>query len=527
MTDLPVPVERLVVWLAGFALLAVPSLSYAKGRNKPVVAAASLWASLLVSAAAVTGLSYVHSPLWTSVLAMAGAFIISACLSVSLLLVLVQESREVLPDPYYRIRTSVASLHPAVILIPGILAWGTSVAWVVSVLLGDLGTTEVLSLSLAVLLPLSVASVFLWVRGQDKTGGLIVMTTEDERQSNEAAGELARLLLSVDDETIARNAGILFLSSWPPQVGAAALRHTLSSDTIAVSEAAQGIVDEIECNEPVQKRLAKLRLSFQAQLLRAEERAWANSVRQDFKAVWDEWQSQYKTGWRIKRAIDVATSGVLLAVLGPVIPLLALLKGSDEPIFATLRFGYRARPFTYYLINVSQDEDSSQFVDSVVALSALDLLPALTNIMAGEMSLVGPHPLYSGLLDFLQREWEEGGGSDSEMPCPLLRLGGPPGVTGRAKRATRSGRVGRCIDFAREDVEYLQGWSLRSDLALLGIELLLYSPVIVLRGVGSAFAAKVRRWGMSRPAVAPDWRHIETAVAAARADVGRCLLGLF
>jgi len=92
-------------------------------------------------------------------------------------------------------------------------------------------------------------------------------------------------------------------------------------------------------------------------------------------------------------------------------------------------------------------------VGRILRKTSLDELPQLFNVLAGELSLVGPRPL-------VREELTEFYGDQAER---ILTV--PPGVTGYWQVNGRSGLAYE--DRVRLDIAYIAGWSLRLDLAIL------------------------------------------------------------
>lgn len=95
---------------------------------------------------------------------------------------------------------------------------------------------------------------------------------------------------------------------------------------------------------------------------------------------------------------------------------------------------------------------------------SLDELPQLWNVLRGDMSLIGPRPALPYELELYQ-EWH------------CRRLEGMPGITGLWQVSGRN-RIS-FDDMVRLDVEYLEHWSLASD-----IRILLHTIPVLLRGEG-------------------------------------------
>lgn len=114
-----------------------------------------------------------------------------------------------------------------------------------------------------------------------------------------------------------------------------------------------------------------------------------------------------------KRMLDVTLSVIALIVLAPVFVLVAVairaMLGSPV-IFRQTRPGLGGRPFLMYKFRTmhdARDEHGSPLPDEdrlgrfgrFLRATSLDELPELWNVLAGDMSLVGPRPL---LMSYLQ-----------------------------------------------------------------------------------------------------------------------------
>jgi exopolysaccharide biosynthesis polyprenyl glycosylphosphotransferase len=180
-----------------------------------------------------------------------------------------------------------------------------------------------------------------------------------------------------------------------------------------------------------------------------------------------------------KRAFDLVVAGATLALLSPLLALVALsvkLTSRGPVIYRSIRPGIGGRPFACLKFRTMW-ENAEQVQGELEALNeqsgalfkirkdprltpvgrvlrrfSLDELPQLVNVMRGEMSLVGPRPL--PLRDFERlEEWHK---------KRYLVL---PGITGLWQVSGRS-ELG-FDDLVRLDFLYLEQWSVLLDLTIL------------------------------------------------------------
>lgn len=170
----------------------------------------------------------------------------------------------------------------------------------------------------------------------------------------------------------------------------------------------------------------------------------------------------------LKDAIDRYLAVCALAVLWPLLLYLWLRVRADSPgpgFFCQTRAGRHARPFTLYKFRTMRTDadpygDSPQHgadpritkLGKFLRESSLDELPQLINVARGEMSLVGPRPLYLTQI----REWSR---------RHRARLWVKPGLTGLAQI---NGRGALTIEEKLEwDVRYVEGVTLRNDVLII------------------------------------------------------------
>jgi len=141
-----------------------------------------------------------------------------------------------------------------------------------------------------------------------------------------------------------------------------------------------------------------------------------------------------------KRIADFVVSFAAIIVLLPVyvvIIILIRLDSNGAAIFKQKRAGRFAKPFTMYKFrtmkagtapfdaspNTSKDPRITK-IGKFLRETSLDELPQLWNVFRGDMSLVGPRPLYISQID----EWSEN---------QKRRLLARPGLTGLAQISGR------------------------------------------------------------------------------------------
>ena len=180
-----------------------------------------------------------------------------------------------------------------------------------------------------------------------------------------------------------------------------------------------------------------------------------------------------------KRLVDVVASVLGLAVLSPVLAVIAIaikLDGGGPVFFHQRRVGLNGRPFEVWKFrSMTIDAEArlpairygNEIVGHAFKLSndprvtrvgrflrrtSLDELPQLWNVLVGQMSLVGPRPpLPAEVRDY--DLWHR------------RRLSMKPGITGLWQ--VRARRAPRFDQWVAADLEYIDRWSLWLDLKIL------------------------------------------------------------
>ena len=196
--------------------------------------------------------------------------------------------------------------------------------------------------------------------------------------------------------------------------------------------------------------------------------------------------------WAIKRTTDVVLSTLALALLWPVLLLIAIAIKLDSPgpaIFRQQRVGENCKEF-WTLKFRTMVQGADQLAESVAATdeagrpvykrpndprvtrvgrllrrTSLDELPQFINVLRGEMSLVGPRPEQ----EFIAAHYE---------PWQRQRLAVPPGITGWWQVSGRSDLPMHLN--TQYDLYYIRNYSLWLDLKILWMTL-----GVVIRGKGA------------------------------------------
>jgi exopolysaccharide biosynthesis polyprenyl glycosylphosphotransferase len=194
----------------------------------------------------------------------------------------------------------------------------------------------------------------------------------------------------------------------------------------------------------------------------------------------------------IKDIVDVTLAGVLLALLAPILALLAVLVRAGSPgpaLFRQVRVGKDGRQFqivkfrtmvidaeqrlsdiraggdaTGVLFKMKDDPRISR-IGRFLRRYSLDELPQLVNVLRGHMSLVGPRPPLPSEVDAYPSDMRR-------------RLAVKPGLTGLWQVSGRADLPWE--EAVRLDLRYVENWSLSLDLVIL-----MRTVSAVLRGAGA------------------------------------------
>ena len=163
----------------------------------------------------------------------------------------------------------------------------------------------------------------------------------------------------------------------------------------------------------------------------------------------------------LKRSIDVVGSatGLVVGALPMAVVAVAVRRNLGRPVFfRQVRPGLEGRPFTLVKFRTMRDGEGSDAerltsFGSWLRATSIDELPELWNVLRGDMSLVGPRPLFT---KYLERY------SSHQARRHEVR----PGLTGLAQVEGRN-LLSWEARFER-DVTYVDTWTIVGDLRILG-----------------------------------------------------------
>ena len=175
----------------------------------------------------------------------------------------------------------------------------------------------------------------------------------------------------------------------------------------------------------------------------------------------------------LKRAFDITFSGLLLAVLSPLLVFVALaikLSSAGPVLFTQERVGLNGKPFQMYKFRSMRLADTVQsdlqwtvrndprrtWIGAWLRQTSLDELPQFFNVLRGDMSVVGPRPERPF---FVKRFLDEVSHYDTRHRLKV-------GITGWAQVNGWRGdtSIQKRFEF---DLYYLQNWSFWFDLRII------------------------------------------------------------
>jgi Undecaprenyl-phosphate glucose phosphotransferase len=199
-------------------------------------------------------------------------------------------------------------------------------------------------------------------------------------------------------------------------------------------------------------------------------------------ALIDVLRSPMPAGARaLKRCLDLGLASLALVAFAPLMLVTALAIKLDSPgpvFFRQARHGYNHRPIQIWKFRsmrqetadpeglrvVTRDDDRVTHVGRFIRKTSIDELPQLFNVLAGELSLVGPRPHALKGMSSRQQLFSE----IVEGYSGRHRV--PPGITGWAQVNGWRGEVDDPEELRQRfehDLYYIENWSIWFDLKIL------------------------------------------------------------
>ena len=178
-----------------------------------------------------------------------------------------------------------------------------------------------------------------------------------------------------------------------------------------------------------------------------------------------------KAGHWLKRLVDIAGSVTLLLLSSPLLLVAAIgtrLSSPGPVLFRQERIGKDKKPFymlKFRSMRVNAQSDTAWTRDhdprrtawgAFMRRYSIDELPQLFNVLAGDMSLVGPRPEIPRYVDHFKYS----------IPLYMVRHQVRPGITGWAQVNGLRGdtSIRARVDY---DLYYIENWSMLFDIKIL------------------------------------------------------------
>ncbi len=203
-----------------------------------------------------------------------------------------------------------------------------------------------------------------------------------------------------------------------------------------------------------------------------------------FAVTFVERRAVSRDGTAAKRALDVAVAALAIALLVPVLVLVAVavkLETKGPVIFAQRRTGLNGKTFAIFKFrSMRVTEDGAEVkqavegdtritrVGRVIRKLSLDELPQLFNVLAGDMSLVGPRPHAVAHDDYYGARISNYG----------VRFKVKPGITGWAQVNGARGET-PTIEIMQDRINY-DAWYAKHRNLTLDLKILALTPLEVI-----------------------------------------------
>jgi lipopolysaccharide/colanic/teichoic acid biosynthesis glycosyltransferase len=190
---------------------------------------------------------------------------------------------------------------------------------------------------------------------------------------------------------------------------------------------------------------------------------------------------------KLKRLLDLLTSGFILFLALPIMVLAAIAIWIDSPgplLYRQRRIGKGRQEFIIYKfrsMRLDVEEDSTRWatesdsqvtrVGRVLRLTDIDEIPLIWSVFRGDMSLVGPWPERPEVVEMLEKE----------IPYYFMRYSVKPGMTGWAQI---NHQYGSSVEDSKSKLEY-DLYYIKNMSLFIDFKILLRTIDLVLLGDGA------------------------------------------
>lgn len=175
----------------------------------------------------------------------------------------------------------------------------------------------------------------------------------------------------------------------------------------------------------------------------------------------------------IKRLADIVFSALILAILSPLLLVVAILVKVTSPgpvIYKQVRVGMNRKEFYIYKFRsmrndvpevgntvwTTEDDPRKTKFGTFIRKTSIDELPQFVNVLKGDMSIVGPRPERP----YYVNKFKE------EVPRYMIKHHVRPGITGWAQVNGWRGDTS-IVERINCDIEYIENWSVGFDIKIL------------------------------------------------------------
>ena len=174
-----------------------------------------------------------------------------------------------------------------------------------------------------------------------------------------------------------------------------------------------------------------------------------------------------------KRAVDICGALVGIILFSPIMLVVAILIKLTSPgpiIFKQERVGLHNRPFMMYkfrsMVQQTEADEKKGWtvpgdprvtrVGRFIRKTSIDEFPQFFNVLAGQMSLIGPRPERTQFVEMFKEE----------IPRYMIKHQVRPGMTGWAQVNGLRGDTS-IYERVKYDIWYIENWTMSLDVKIL------------------------------------------------------------